>query len=677
MSNKDDQNNQECTPDEFEILTSASSSSSQKTNMQLYDEMKEARGKLDAELRGSQEANFSLSLQGIDTRLSKDESHPSNQKPPEINFCLDGWDSHERQNKDWFNDPYKETSIGTKHLINVCKPVCPSIKSANDDSCDDSYFEDIQKLVIAIKAEDSEIRDGPGLRTILDEIYKNNDKDIDKSMDDAVSQAKSGVLKTKSSKRFIIAERRNQQIELSLNQLCGMMAQEKKSTLFSNQDEPVSAFRATKSCQPMCRPIKSANDKQSDFDDADTEAIQKLLRAVIAEDSGITDDGLALLMILNEIYKNNDKDIDKAMDDTISQVKSGKLKKKSSKRLRKILAERHNLFCGMMEQEKKSTSFWDSDTPLADFRSMKAYQRAHPDHNLFWDQDEPVAAFGSTKSCQPMCYHTNSTDLCETVTADISTTSSQPECSNIATLDTRETPNLFSEQNDHNEYIKRLDDEMKSFFNKDDDTVSESSLNSDQEKDFSVEYTKKADKFRKKFNVHVSFPEIKPSLEIKPSFQKEMMNNNEDEEKENVMQNSTDKMQHSIDIIQEELEKQENLIIQRQVDVMQRQINAMQRELNRIQREDEKEQCPSFLMSPHFPTMPSMSSIKPNRRTGIRELRKNLNSDICSEAMFQQKLSLSEQNFEPYSATNYCEYIPGKDRKYSQGYHEACGYPVQ
>lgn len=535
MSDKD---NQECTQDEFEILTTASSIS-QKSNDQLYQEMKEARDKLDAELKTcSQEINFRLD--GTDSRLSSQENYAmaltkiscldAKLASPKINFCLDGCDSRvkaidtvnqEQQNKDWFDDPYEGTNIGTKHLINIYKPMCPSIKS----SFGNTHMEAIQKLVIAVKAEDSEIKDDPGLSIILGEIYKNNDIDIDKAMNDAMSQAKSGVLKKKSDERSeeIIAKRHNQQNGLSLDKLCGMLS--------------------------------------------------------------------------------------------LDQL------------------------CGMMAQEKKST--------------------------LFSDQDEPFAALRVTKSFQPMCHHTNSTDLCETVIADRSTTTpSQPKCSNEATLGTRETPNLFSEQNDHHEYIKILDDEMKSFFNKNDDT--KSSSNSSQKKDFSTDYIKKADKFHETFNTHVNFPDRSD-----PHLQKDMTNEND----ENIMQNSTDKLQHSVDIIQEELEKQKNSIIQHQVDVMQRQINAMQRELNRIQREAEKEQCPTFLMSSHFPTMPSM---KLNRRTGIRKLRRSLNPDMFSETASYQKPSLSEPSFEPYSATtNYCKYIPGKDREYSQGYHEACGYPIE
>jgi hypothetical protein len=69
---------------------------------------------------------------------------------------------------------------------------------------------DIQKLAVAVKAEDPQIKDGPGLRVILNEIYKDNNKDIDKAMDDAMKQAKSGALKKKSDKRLeeIIAKRR-------------------------------------------------------------------------------------------------------------------------------------------------------------------------------------------------------------------------------------------------------------------------------------------------------------------------------------------------------------------------------------------------------------------------------------------------------------------------------------
>ena len=72
-------------------------------------------------------------------------------------------------------------------------------------------MEDIQKLAVAVKAEDSQIKDGPGLRGILNEIYKDNNKDIDKAMDEAMKQAKNGKLKEKSDKRLaeIIAKRRS------------------------------------------------------------------------------------------------------------------------------------------------------------------------------------------------------------------------------------------------------------------------------------------------------------------------------------------------------------------------------------------------------------------------------------------------------------------------------------
>jgi hypothetical protein len=55
------------------------------------------------------------------------------------------------------------------------------------------YMIDIQKLAVAVKVEDSQINDGPGLRVILNEIYKDNNKDIDNAMNDAMKQAKSGT----------------------------------------------------------------------------------------------------------------------------------------------------------------------------------------------------------------------------------------------------------------------------------------------------------------------------------------------------------------------------------------------------------------------------------------------------------------------------------------------------
>ena len=58
---------------------------------------------------------------------------------------------------------------------------------------EDTYMQKVNKLAIAVKAE-KEIKDGPGLRTILGKILSANDKDFEKAEKDAIQQLKSGKL---------------------------------------------------------------------------------------------------------------------------------------------------------------------------------------------------------------------------------------------------------------------------------------------------------------------------------------------------------------------------------------------------------------------------------------------------------------------------------------------------
>jgi hypothetical protein len=149
----------------------------------------------------------------------------------------------------------------------------------------------------------------------------------------------------------------------------------------------------------------------------------------------------------------------------------------------------------------------------------------------------------------------------------------------------------------------------------------------------------------------------------------EVVDKAEDEaeaEDEDVIQNSTDKLQNSVDIIQQELEMKEDSAIHRQVDIMQRHINVIQRELNRISRKAEKNECPTFLMSPHFPTIP-----RANTKNQNRDLRGDVLQVPC-------KKICSELVVESYSTPSaYSEYIPGKDREYPNGYYDLSGYETK
>jgi hypothetical protein len=73
-----------------------------------------------------------------------------------------------------------------------------SKRSSKQKGGKNEYFEKIGEMANAVKSEQKDLKDGPGLRTILGKILKNNGGDVSAAKKDAIEQVKSGKLEKES-----------------------------------------------------------------------------------------------------------------------------------------------------------------------------------------------------------------------------------------------------------------------------------------------------------------------------------------------------------------------------------------------------------------------------------------------------------------------------------------------